>query len=238
MSRLAIITGASSGIGAALTRTAPADVGVILGVSRRPPPRGTHHAADLADPATWPPLLDAVGAALRERPAAAMLLHFAGTMEPTGPVAAVAPGAVADALTLNAVAGPFLAGGFLQACAAAGVPATVVLCSSPAAGAPRPGAAPYCAGKAALETWARVAAQEQREAGHAARVLAVVPWGVDTPMVRAAMDAGPELPLGATFRARAARGELADPLHTAREIWALVDGDAEDVTAVGAVPAG
>jgi NAD(P)-dependent dehydrogenase (short-subunit alcohol dehydrogenase family) len=237
MSRLAIITGASSGIGAALTQTAPPDVDALVGVCRRPPPRGRHHATDLGDPASWAPLLGAIEAAVAQGPSAAVLLHFAGTMEPTGSVVAVTPDDVAGALTLNAVAGPVLGAGFLQACAAAGVPATVVLCSSPAASAARPGAAHYCAGKAALETWARVAAQELQLAGSSARVLAVVPWGVDTPMVRAAMAAGPDLPLAEVFRTRAARGELADPLDTAREIWALVDGDAEPVTAVGAVPA-
>jgi benzil reductase ((S)-benzoin forming) len=238
MSRLAIITGASSGIGAALVQTAPLDVETLIGVSRRPPPRGTHHAADLADPATWPRLLCAITAALQRQPQDAVLLHFAGTIDPPGAVATVAPDAVAQALTLNAVAGPVIATGFLQACAAADVPAVVVLCSSPAASAARPGAAHYCVGKAAQETWTRVAAQEQRAARAAARVLAVVPWGVDTPMVRSAIDAGPELPLGEVLRARAARGELADPLDTAREIWALVqDAEAADVTDVGAVPA-
>jgi NAD(P)-dependent dehydrogenase (short-subunit alcohol dehydrogenase family) len=228
VSRLAVITGASSGIGAALTLSAPADVASLIGVARRPPPRGAHYAADLADPASWPPLLETIAVAVAEGPDAAVLLHFAGTMEPLGRVDAVAPAA---ALTLNAVAGPVLAGGFLQACAAASVPATVVLCSSPAASAPRPGAAHYSAGKAALEAWARAAVAEE------ARVLTVIPWGVDTPMVRSAMDAGPELPLGAVFRDRAARGELADPLGVAREIWALVDSDSPAaVTAVGAVP--
>jgi NAD(P)-dependent dehydrogenase (short-subunit alcohol dehydrogenase family) len=236
MSRLVIITGASSGIGAALAQTAPPDVDALIGVSRRPPPRGLHHAADLSDPASWPPLLEAVRAALERRPSGAVLFHFAGTMEPTGAVASVTPRDVAAALTLNAVAGPVLSTGFLQACAVASVPATVVLCSSPAAHGARPGAAHYCAGKAALETWARVAVEEQRLAGGPARVLAVVPWGVDTPMVRAAMDAGPDLPLAEVFRTQAARGELAHPLDTAREIWALVDGDAEPLTAVGAVP--
>jgi benzil reductase ((S)-benzoin forming) len=232
MSRLAIVTGASSGIGAALTRTVPPDVCELIGVSRRPPPRGTHHPADLADPRSWPPLLRAVDAALARGPSAALLLHFAGTMEPAGPAAAVAPDAVARALTLNAVAGPVLGSGFLRSCAATGVPATVVMCSSPAASAARPGIAHYCAGKAALEAWVRAAAEEQ---GPAARVLAVVPWGVDTPMVRATMAS--DLPLGELFRARAARGELAQPTDTARQIWALIDAGPGTVTAVGAVPA-
>jgi benzil reductase ((S)-benzoin forming) len=238
MGRLAIITGASSGIGASLAATAPTDVDGLLGISRRPPSVGGHHAADLADPASWPQAAQRIERALQDRPSAAVLLHFAGVMEPTGPADALAPDALERALTLNAVAGPLLASGFLRACADLDVHATVVLCSSPAASAVRTGIAHYCAGKAALETWARVVAEEQRGRPEPARVVTVVPWGVDTPMVRSAMAAGDDVPLAAAFRTRAAGGELADPDDTAREIWAFVDADPPTgaVAVVGAVP--
>jgi NAD(P)-dependent dehydrogenase (short-subunit alcohol dehydrogenase family) len=237
--RWVCITGASSGIGAALARTAPPDVERILAVCRRRPPAGEHHAADLADPATWPALGRRFDAALCDRPSAAVLLHFAGTTDPVGPADAVASAQLRDALMLNAVAGPLLGSQFLAACAAASVPATVVLCSSPAASVARAGVAHYGAGKAALEHWVRAAADEQAGRPRPARVLAVVPWGVDTPMVRAAMEVDEEtLPLAAVFRDRARRGELAEAQSTAREIWSLVDAadPPATVTAVGAVP--
>ena len=108
---------------------------------------------------------------------------------------------------------------FLDACRRAEVPATIVMCSSPAATSPRAGAAQYCAGKAALEQWTRAVALEQSEAV----VFSVVPYGVDTPMVRAAMATpADELPLGELFRAAAAADRLARPQDVAREIWALV----------------
>jgi hypothetical protein len=72
-------------------------------------------------------------------------------------------------------------------------------------------------------------------------VFSVVPYGVDTPMVRAAMEEPADtLPLGQFFREAAAAGRLADPVTTAREIWALVDGVVEQGAAapVGAVPDG
>ncbi len=228
------ITGASSGIGAALAGGAPPDARVI-GVARRPPPRGEHLPADLADPAAWATVGAHVDAVLRERPARATLLHFAGALGPVGPAGAAEPGDYVRSVLLNAACGQVLGAMFLDACRRVEVPATIVMCSSPAATAPRAGAAQYCAGKAALEQWTRAVALEQSEAV----VFSVVPYGVDTPMVRAAMATpADELPLGELFRAAAAADRLARPQDVAREIWALVAAPppAGSAVPVGAVP--
>jgi benzil reductase ((S)-benzoin forming) len=234
------ITGASSGIGAALAQRAPTGVRVI-GVSRRPPPRGEHLPADLADPQAWRAVGAQVQATLaRERPSSAALLHLAGALDPFGAADAVAEHDHDRSVLLNAAAGQVLGAGFLRACAREHVRATVVMCSSPAATAPRPGAAQYCAGKAALEMWARTVALEQAGRPDPAAVFAVVPYGVDTPMVRAAMAApAAELPLGELFRTAAAERRLARPEDVADEIWALVDTPPlpGETAAVGAVPA-
>ena len=50
---VAWISGASSGIGAALARSVPYDGARVLGISRRPPVVGEHVAADLADVDSW-----------------------------------------------------------------------------------------------------------------------------------------------------------------------------------------
>jgi NAD(P)-dependent dehydrogenase (short-subunit alcohol dehydrogenase family) len=71
-------------------------------------------------------------------------------------------------------------------------------------------------------------------------VFSVVPYGVDTPMVRAAMATpAAELPLGELFRTAAAADRLARPADVAREIWALVAAPPPTGSAVpvGAVPA-
>lgn len=99
----------------------------------------------------------------------------------------------------------------------------------------------YSAGKAALEQWTRAVAVEQLTAARPGRVLSVVPYAVDTPMVRAAMEEPAEtLPVGQFFRDAAAAGALADPVTTAREIWGLIDAGVEQgaAIAVGAVPEG
>ncbi|MBS1678307.1 MAG: SDR family NAD(P)-dependent oxidoreductase [Actinobacteria bacterium] len=239
MTAVVWITGASSGIGAALAEQAPADA-LTIGVARRPPARGRHLPADLADPNGWEDVCRAFAAVLdEERPARAILHHFAGVMTPIGPAADVDLGAYRDAVLLNAAAGQVLGAGFLAACAERDVPATVVFCSSPAARAPRAGASQYCAGKAALEHWIEAVALEQEGSPRPARLLTAVPWGVDTAMVREAMDAPSDrLPLGEVFRTAAAAGTLASPTTVAREIWAATEGDraSGSVFDVGAVP--
>jgi benzil reductase ((S)-benzoin forming) len=235
------ISGASSGIGAALTRTGPAGARII-GIARRPSASGESILADLSDPASWDGVCRVIEDVLTaERPDRAMFLHFAGTAIPMGPATTADPGEYRAAVLVNSAAGQVLGTSFLAACERHAIAATVVMCSSPAATHPRSGMTHYAGGKAALEQWTRTLALEQQGAARPARVFSVVPYGVDTPMVRAAMEEPAEtLPLGQYFREAAAAGRLTDPVSTAREIWALVEGDVEPGAAVpvGAVPDG
>jgi benzil reductase ((S)-benzoin forming) len=239
MRQIVWITGASSGIGAALAATAP-EAARVIGISRRPASVGESVRADLSEPAEWDRVSAVIAAVLEAaRPEIPMLLHFAGAAEPMGPMRAADPEAYARAVLLNAASGQVLGARFISACAGLALSPTIVMCSSPAAALPRAGMTHYSAGKSALQQWARAAALEEEGRPHAATVFSVVPYAVDTPLVRAAMTQPAEaLPLAEVFRAAAARGGLADPSSTAREIWALVEAGVEPgaAVAVGAVP--
>jgi short-subunit dehydrogenase len=232
------ISGASSGIGAALAHSTPDSGGRVIGISRRPPARGEHVEADLAQPEAWP----RVAAHFEEVLAAggvnsAVFLHMSGIGTPVGPVAEADAGDYTAAVLLNAASGQVLGQAFLAACRRAGTQATLVLCSSPAAATPVYGASHYGAGKSALEYWA---AAVDLEVEGWARVFSVVPYAVDTPMVRETIAHPEGTPIAAKLRAAADNGLLASAESTAAQIWSAVLDDTVSGSAVpvGAVPAG
>lgn len=233
MSVVVWISGASSGIGAALAASVPYEGARVIGISRRPPAHGEHVEADLADPASWARVAAHFEDVLQAADSA-VFLQMADIATPAGPVTAADPDAYTAAVLLNCASGLVLGKAFLDACRRAGTPATLVVCSSPAAAAPVYGASHYGAGKAALQYWAATVATEVD-----GRVFAVMPYAVDTPMVRATIAQPPGVtPIADKLRAAAERGELATPEATAAQIWSLVLGETTNGEAVpvGAVP--
>ncbi|MFT3864994.1 MAG: SDR family oxidoreductase [Solirubrobacterales bacterium] len=230
------ISGASSGIGAALLDSAPAEAAAVIGISRRPSAAADHIAADLADPAQW----DLVRASFDQLLVAglprATLLHFAGIGRPHGPAAAADPVEYERGVLLNGASGQVLGQYFLRACRAAGIPCRIVLCSSPAALRPLFGMSHYNAAKAGYDRWAECIRLEVGP--EEAVVFTVIPWSVDTPMLRGVMDLPPEIdPVGAEVRELDRRGGLARPEDVADEVWALLDaGGVEETAQVGAIP--
>ena len=231
------ISGASSGIGAALAESVPHAAARLYGISRRPPVLGEHVEADLAQPAVWPAIATHFEEVLSKRQVdEAMFLHMSGIGTPAGPVTDADPDAYTAAVLLNSASGQVLGKAFLTACRRSDTPATLVLCSSPAAVKAVPGISHYGAGKAALQFWAAAVATEVEGW---ARVFSVIPFAVDTPMVRETIAHPDATPIAAHLRAAAERGELATAHATATQIWQLVlDGTHGEAVAVGAVPAG
>jgi benzil reductase ((S)-benzoin forming) len=241
MSALVCVTGASSGIGRAVAESTPFAESTLITVSRRPAPAGEWVEADLSDPAQWPRvnarIADALAACRYER---AMLLHFAGLGSPHASTVEADLDEYTASVLLNAAAGPVLGKAFVSTCRAAATPATVVLCSSPGAATPMVGMSHYGAGKLGMEYWVRAIAEENG-AGDGVHAFAVVPFAVDTPMVREVIERPAEgQPVAAELRQAAERGELASAESTAAEIWRLVVGGVRSgaVVAVGAVPPG
>jgi benzil reductase ((S)-benzoin forming) len=230
------ISGASSGIGAALAESVPFPGARLIGISRRPPVVGEHVEADLAQPAVWPVIASHFNEVLTRREVdAAVFLHFSGIGAPIGPAADADLDAYTAAVLLNSASGQVLGKAFLSACLDTDTAATLVLCSSPAATKTIPGVSHYGAGKAALQFWAAAVATEVEGW---ARVFSVVPFAVDTPMVRETIAHPEATPIAAHLRAAAERGELASAETTAAQIWQLVrDTTHREAVPVGAVPA-
>ncbi len=228
------ITGASSGIGAALRRSQPFADAQVFGVARRAS-GPTDLRLDLARRRSWERLAAHFAEVLKPGVGRAYLLHFAGVGQPHGRAVDAELSAYIDSALVNGAVGLIVAKAFLTAAEHAGTEATVVLCSSPAASEPLPGMSAYGSGKLAIRYWVGAVAAEGF-----GRILGIVPWAVDTPMLRDAISNANELmPVARSLREAAGRGELASPAQTAEEIWGVVRGErpSGSIVNVGAVPA-
>lgn len=226
---LVFITGASSGIGAALARTAPPDARVI-NISRRAAPDTEHFPADLADPASWASVAELFARELKgfagER---AVFFHSAGTLTPIGFAGEVPPDAYARQVVLNSAAPQVLGEAFVRASREADCRCELVIISSGAATGIYEGWSAYGPGKAAVDQWVRTVGAEQKSRGGRCRLLAVAPGIVATPMqeqIRATPQS--DFPDLERFVALHADGELRDPDEVGAELWALLDRNLEN----------
>lgn len=223
------ISGASSGIGAALAATAPRDGTRLIGVSRRPPAVGEHLEADLAEPASWA----LVGQSFEHELAGwsgdrVVFVHAAGVVDPIGFAGEVATDAYVRNVILNSAAGQVLGHLFLAATKDLDARRHVVMLTSGAAKSVYPGWASYGAGKAALDQWVRDAGAEQELRG-GARVVAIAPGTVDTGMQRLLRETEErDFPKRQKFVDLHRERALGDPEQVARQIWALLDRELEN----------
>jgi len=222
------ISGATSGIGAAMARTCPHADAEIVNLSRRRHPELRSIPLDLTDPGTWDATVDDFTARLAAfRGTRAIFVHnafhyrraFAGEGDPAEQRAEV---------TANVVAPLVLGDAFLRAAQPAleaGVEVGLVQMSSGAAKLAYPGLAVYGAGKAAMEQWVRTVRMERTHRGGAAPwVIAVRPGFVDTPAShKDAAQPAADFPAAPALAESLATGVgVLDPDVAAREIWAAL----------------
>lgn len=229
------ITGASSGIGAALAETMPFDDVRIIDISRSGGASGAEHLpADLADPHSW----QAVGEHLHAELGAftgsrVVFVHCAGTLEPIGFVGEVDSLAYRRNVLLNSAAPQALGQVFLAASAGLECTRHLALISSGAARTIYEGWSSYCAGKAAVDQWVRVAGAEQRRRPHGCQVLAINPGAVATPMLEQLPPLDEQdFPAVGKFRELLASGRVRAPGEVARGIWGLLDRDIDSGTII------
>lgn len=217
------ISGASSGIGAALARTVPWPGSRVIGISRRAPEVGEHLEVDLADPASWTAVWASFAAEMEgfegER---AVFVHAAGTLEPVGFAGEVDSATYAPSVLLNSAAPQVLGHLFLAAAHRLDVERHLVLVTSGAASNVYAGWTAYGAGKAAVDQWARNAGAEQEIRG-GVRVLAVAPGTVATDMQARLRDTDEaDFPQRQMFVDLHEQGQLTDPDDVARQLWSLL----------------
>lgn len=210
--RHALVTGASSGIGAAIVRRLLAEGWRVTGVARRASTAAPHFrptACDLADRSARERLLAEIG------PVDA-LVHAAGFME-TGALGGLDPAALARMWELHVAAAEHLANGLAPGMDAGG--RIVLIGSRTANGAP--GRSQYAATKAALVALARSWAMELAAKGITVNVVA--PAATDTPMLNdpARASVAPKLP---------PIGRLIRPEEVAAAVAFLLSAEAGAIT--------
>jgi len=232
--RLAIVTGTSSGLGAAIAQALLAQGWNVIGMSRRNPnfsaPGYRHIPIDLADLSRLREIAESTLAPIIVESAWSRigLVNNAGAIGSMRALDQADPVQVASVFAVNAVAPIFLAG-FVIRSAPPATPLRIVNVSTGAAVQPIPGIGDYGSSKAALRLASMSLAAElasgERPGGARsdATILSYAPGVVDTAMHDAAR-AG-DRPWNKLFVDFHAQGKLVPADQPAREVVEFLSGD-------------
>lgn len=225
MPDLVVITGASSGLGAALAASVPFPAHVV-DVSRSGPTGEDieHISADLSDPSEWGRVGGEITRLVDQYdPSRAVLIHSAGTLTPIGFAGEVDDRAYQTNVLLNSAAGQMLGHHFLRAVAGRPGRHELVMITSGAATSPYAGWSAYGAGKAALDQWVRNVGLEQMERGGVV-VAAIAPGVVDTSMQAEIRETpSDDFPTVGRFHDLYRDSQLVSTTFAAKRIWGLIE---------------
>ena len=240
-SKLAVVTGTSSGIGEAVARELLERDWHVLGVARRRPAirhaNYEHCSVDLGDTrsltdALEPRLAELFGAASWTR---AGLVNNAAHPGLLGPIERLDASRFPTVLATNLVSPVWLMGEFLRRTPAS-TPLRILNVSTAAAVRGFAGLGAYGSSKAGLRMAGLVLAaeiQDRASVGEERRdisILSFEPGTVDTPMQENARTSSREtLPSVDLFKRFAAEGRLIPPSGPAREIAEFLESDSEPV---------
>lgn len=231
---IAILTGASRGIGAAMARGLAKPGTRLITLARREDPELAAYArsqdaqleqlsVDLSDLNAVETVAQRICASLPRDASRYLLINNAGTVHPIAGTDALVDGAaLAAAFNLNVSAVMLLTARFLAAVEDLKADRRVLNISSGAGRNPNAGWGVYCATKAALDMYSRVVKAEQGADG--ARIVALAPGIVDTDMQVAIRSSDPEsFPALAKFQEFHSTGKLSSPANVASRILAYLD---------------
>lgn len=221
--RLALVTGTSSGIGAAVAKELLKRGWSVVGIARRKVKLGhgyQHLALDLSDASTAKKIEKEFGAKLGEGSWQRVGLVNNAAVGLSGRVQNFDAGELAKSFVLNTAMPLWLMGFTIKRAKA---PVRVVNVSSGAAVRPFPGLAAYCAAKAGLHLGGASVAAEDAPNLH---ILSYQPGVVDTEMQLATRSQSlDEFPWGTTFRQYHAEGRLVAPERPAAEIVEFLEAE-------------
>lgn len=229
---LTVVTGASRGLGLALTRQLLAKGHRVLAIARRPTEvaeaaKGDGElvswSLDLADPVPAAARLEAwMGS--QQPPASVTLINNAGVVSKLAPLSAVSAADLSNALRVGLEAALLLSSAFLRASEGWTGPRKLLLISSGLGRRAMAGSASYCAAKAGMDHLARAVALEEAGKPNGARVVSLAPGIIDTDMQSHLRGADPALfPEHGKFVQFKDTGALDSPDAAAAKVLRILD---------------
>jgi NAD(P)-dependent dehydrogenase (short-subunit alcohol dehydrogenase family) len=234
--RLYILTGASRGLGAAMTERLLAPDAQLLTMSRRPDSgldgkaaaagaRLEQWAVDLAHAVAVAARLEAW---LKQREGAsfssATLINNAAITGRPGPIDTNEAEDLTAMLRIGLEAPMLLASAFLRVTRDWGCPRRILNISSGTGRHPLAGAAGYCATKAGLDHFSRVTAIDEAARANGARIVSLAPGVIDTDMQAEMRSSDPALFSEVQrFIDMKTSGQLASPQQAAARVLAWLD---------------
>ncbi|MDF1664914.1 MAG: SDR family NAD(P)-dependent oxidoreductase [Planctomycetota bacterium] len=230
---LAIVTGTSSGIGAALAKDLLSHGWTVVGIARRlisfDSDNYHHISLDLSDSKACATYFegDFKEKYLTDDWSKIALINNAATLSPTGPLSEVSLVDLEKTFTLN-IAFPAWFMGYIVSKSPAKTPLRIINISSGAATSAYPGWGSYCMSKAALRMAGQNLAIEVEEVeglkGRDIKVLDYAPGVVDTPMqVQARSADEASFPRVQKFVDLHSNGQLVAPEAPAKEMRELLE---------------
>lgn len=220
---LAVVTGASRGIGAGIAAAAASDGAVVAVCNRSASGFDRQLTVDLARPEAWPEFAEWFNALVDDvAPARIVAVHNAATISPIGFAGEVDAAGYASNVLLNSAAPQVVGDAIIRTARRTATPTALVQLSSGAGKNPYPGWTSYCASKAAVDMWVRSVGVEQADRNDLVRALAISPGVVATEMqaeIRSSdSDAFPNVE---RFQEMHNDGQLADPAAVGAAIWSI-----------------
>jgi benzil reductase ((S)-benzoin forming) len=232
---LYIVTGASRGLGAAITEQLIAPTHALLCIARNNPPELQARAeaggarieqwnTDLVDPVPVAARLQRWLAAFDPAAvASATLINNAAMLTRVGPLESCDDAEISASMRVSLEAPLLLTAAFLRATREWQAPRRILNISSGLGRRALAGTAPYCAAKAGMDHYTRAVALDEANRKNGARIVSLAPGVIDTDMQVHLRAADPQaFPDRATFVGLKEGGKLSSSADAAARVLAYL----------------